>query len=140
MSDAYRTAPGPRHAAILSDVHLSDFEAEDPARPGWRRFKARAYGPDDRLLALLAHFRELSGGAPIELVLAGDTFDFDTIVALPDPAPPRLTWLERRRGLVPEEDRSTWKIRRILDGDSPAAVGLFVSSLRHALSGPVAVR
>ena len=31
-------------------------------------------------------------------------------------------------------------MRRILDGDSPAAVGLFVSSLRHALSGPVAVR
>jgi tryptophan synthase alpha chain len=31
-------------------------------------------------------------------------------------------------------------MRRILDGDSPAKVGLFVASLRDALSGPVTVR
>lgn len=31
-------------------------------------------------------------------------------------------------------------MRRILNGDSPAEVGLFVASLRDALSGPVAVR
>ena len=31
-------------------------------------------------------------------------------------------------------------MRRILDGDSPAEVGLFVASLRDALSGPIAVR
>jgi len=31
-------------------------------------------------------------------------------------------------------------MRRILNGDSPAEVGLFVASLRNALSGPTAVR
>jgi tryptophan synthase alpha chain len=31
-------------------------------------------------------------------------------------------------------------MRRILNGDSPAEVGLFVASLRNALSGPIAVR
>jgi tryptophan synthase alpha chain len=31
-------------------------------------------------------------------------------------------------------------MRRILDGDSPAGVGLFVASLRDALSGRIAVR
>jgi hypothetical protein len=31
-------------------------------------------------------------------------------------------------------------MRRILNGDRPAEVGLFVASLRNALSGPIAVR
>ena len=106
--------PAPHYTAVVSDLHLADFEAEDPARPGWRKFKTRGVAADDRLLHLLGHVRALAGGAPIELVLAGDIFDFDTIVAIPEPAPFPVTWLERRRGLAPEEDRSAWKMRRIL--------------------------
>ena len=45
--------PAPRYAAVVSDLHLSDFEAEDPARPGWRKFKTRGVAADDRLLHLL---------------------------------------------------------------------------------------
>jgi hypothetical protein len=103
---------------------LSDFEEEDPARPGWRRFKSRAAAPDEKLVDLLAHLRVLAGGAPVELVFAGDTFDFDTIVALPASAPFAVSWLERRRGLVPEEERSVWKMRRILEDHAPLFAAL----------------
>lgn len=114
MSGSSRPRPTARHTAVMSDLHLSDFEPADPRRPGWRRFKSEAVSADDRLRALLRHLSMLADGRPVELVLAGDIFDFDTIVALPEAPPFAVSWLERRRGLAPEEERSTWKMERIL--------------------------
>lgn len=108
------TASPSRFTAVASDLHLSDFEEPDPRRPGWRRFKHRGVYGDSRLLALLAHLREQAGGDRVELVLAGDVFDFDTIVAVPEPAPFPVSWLERMRGLDAEEPKSVWKMERIL--------------------------
>jgi hypothetical protein len=71
--------------------------------------------PERHLLALLQHLRAEAGAARVELILAGDTFDFDTIVAIPEPAPFPVSWLERMRGLNAEEPKSTWKMRRILE-------------------------
>lgn len=118
--DAAPAPEGPRFTAVLSDLHISDGEAPDPRRPGWRHYKQ--VGLDDaRLIAVLDHLRVLSGGQPVELVLNGDTFDFDTIVAIPEPAPFPVSWLERKRGLDTEEPKSVWKLQRIL-GFHPGVV------------------
>ncbi|MES2642978.1 MAG: metallophosphoesterase [Myxococcota bacterium] len=118
-----RSAPrrGPAHTAVISDLHLSDIEAPDPRRPAWRRYKHPDVVDDGPLLRLLLHLRELSAGQPVELVLAGDIFDFDTVVGAPEPAPYRVSWLERCRGMVAEQERSAWKMRRIL-ADHPVLV------------------
>ncbi|MDP2307400.1 MAG: hypothetical protein Q8P18_15345 [Pseudomonadota bacterium] len=107
---------------MISDLHLSDIEAPDPRRPAWRRYKHADVVDDGPLLRLLVHLRDLSAGQPVELVLAGDIFDFDTVVGAPEPAPYKVSWLERCRGLVAEEERSAWKMRRIL-ADHPELCG-----------------
>lgn len=104
----------PPFTAVISDLHLSDVEAADPRRPPWRRHKHADVSGDGRILALLAHLRVLARGRPTELVLNGDIFDFDTVAAIPDPAPFPVSWLERARGLSPEAPKSLWKIRLIL--------------------------
>lgn len=119
----------PKHTASISDLHITDVEPVDPNRPLWRRHKHRDVTGDPRLIALLGHLRELSSGQPIELVLNGDVFDFDGVAAVPDPAPFPVSWLERARGLYPEEAKSAWKMRRIL-GDHPELVDALRTWLR----------
>ena len=104
----------PSFTAIISDIHLSDVEAPEPSIPLWRRHKHADQLPDGRLVALLAHLRVLSGGAPVELVLNGDVFDFDAVKAVPEAAPWPVSALERLRGLYPEEPKSVWKLERII--------------------------
>lgn len=125
------TADSPaRQTFVISDLHVSDVEPEHPDRgPLWRRFKQEGVHDDEHFAALFAHFRELAAGAPAELVLNGDVFEFDGILAAPDPIPWRTTWLERARGLAPEEEKSTWKMRRIL-----AHHPVFVDELRAWLA------
>jgi UDP-2,3-diacylglucosamine pyrophosphatase LpxH len=95
---------------------VSDHEAADPSRPLWRRFKQREVFDEPRIVRLLSHLRELGGGRPVELILNGDVFDFDTVIAVPTDAPAfEVSWLESTRGLHPEEAKSAWKMRRILD-------------------------
>ena len=109
---------------ILSDLHLTEAQPEDPKRPLWKRFKRRDLFMDDQIAALLAKLR---GGVtePLELVLNGDIFDFDAVCAVPHPAPFALSWLEKRRGLAPEQPKSAFKMQVILS-DHP----LFVAALR----------
>ncbi len=107
--------PGPAFTAVLSDLHISDAEPVDPRRPGWRQYKQAGLQNDVRIAAVLDHLRELSAGQPVELVLGGDTFDFDTVIAFPEPAPFPVSWLERKRGLDSEAPKSLWKLERILD-------------------------
>ncbi|MFH1808064.1 MAG: metallophosphoesterase [Pseudomonadota bacterium] len=120
----------PRHTFAISDIHLSDAQVVDPARPLWKRFKGRDLFIDDSLARCLAHLRELAGaGEPIELVLNGDIFDFDSVMALPRSRAFPVNWLERLRGLDAEQDKSVFKIQVIL-GDHPA----FVTALREFLN------
>ena len=112
-------APARHHTFVISDVHLADAEPEDPKKPLWRRYKLAQHFPDLALARFLEHAEALAGGAPIELVLNGDIFDFDVILATPSRAEAaalgfKVTFLERRRGLGSEEAKSLWKFRRIL--------------------------
>ncbi|MEK7689488.1 MAG: hypothetical protein AAB425_00550, partial [Bdellovibrionota bacterium] len=49
-----------------------------------------------------------------ELVLNGDIFDFDAVMALPTDGSLHLHWLEQLRGLNPEENKSRFKMERII--------------------------
>lgn len=53
--------------------------------------------------------------SPIELVLNGDIFDFDSITQIPENPPFSVSWLERKRGLHAEEAKSRYKLSLILN-------------------------
>lgn len=115
------------HTVVLSDVHLADAEIPPADKPLWKRFKHPDLFVDASLARLLDDLQARIDG-PIELVLNGDLFDFDSVMAMPEfPAFP-VSWLERRRGLNAEEPKSRFKIRRILE-DHP----VFLQALRAFL-------
>ncbi len=131
-------APPPLcHTFVVSDIHLSDSQPLEPRRPLWKRYKGRDLFIDDAFSRFLVAARELAGadenagavGPPIELVLNGDIFDFDSVMAMPSDPAFDINWLERRRGLDPEEPKSVYKMSVIL-----AEHPVFVEALRSFLN------
>jgi UDP-2,3-diacylglucosamine pyrophosphatase LpxH len=121
MDQPFRTAA---HTIVVSDLHLADAEDLDPKRPLWKRFKQPDLFMDASFRRFLEHLgREVPG--EIELILNGDVFDFDSVMATPRPADFRVGWLERLRGLSAEERKSRFKMSVILR-DHP----VFVEALR----------
>ena len=117
-----------KYTAIISDLHLTDAE---PSRPGrkirhrlWKKFKTREFFIDPALVEFLEELQVKSGGQQIELVLNGDIFDFDSVMALPTKPIYSLHWIETRRGLFPKEERSVFKMSVILEEHS-----LFINAL-----------
>ncbi len=118
------TVPAAFDTIVLSDLHITDAQPRLPERPLWKRYKQRDLFIDDSFSRLVQHLLgEVAPGS--ELVLAGDVFDFDSVMAVPRPAPFPVSWLERRRGLEAEAAKSRFKMRRILD-DHP----VFLQALR----------
>ena len=97
---------------VVSDLHLTEAETPDPSRPLWKRYKFRDLFIDDSFARMLDHVVEEADGS-IELVFNGDTFDFDIVSAVPNNLPTNLA--EQLRGLNSEEEKSRYKIWRILD-------------------------
>lgn len=119
---------------ILSDMHLADAEPENPKRPLWRAYKQRRFFVDEDFGRLLEHYAEQAGG-PIELILNGDIFDFDSITQQPDRPQGPTSWLSRLRGLPSEEWMSCFKINLIVR-DHPvwfAALADFVKKGHRAV-------
>ncbi len=117
-----------KYTAIISDLHLTDAE---PSRPGyrirhrlWKKFKTKEFFIDPALVEFLEEIQVKSGGQHIELVLNGDIFDFDSVMALPVKPIYSLHWIETRRGLFPKEERSIFKMNVILEEHS-----LFINAL-----------
>ncbi len=115
------------HTVVLSDVHLADAEIPPPDNPLWKRFKHPDLFVDASLERLLEDLQARIDG-PIELVLNGDLFDFDSVMAMPESPGFHVSWLEKKRGLNAEEPKSRYKIRQILE-DHP----VFVRTLRSFL-------
>lgn len=113
------------HTLVISDLHLTETEEVDPRRPLWMRHKHREHHIDGCVARFLAHQRETLPGE-VELILNGDVFDFDAVRAIPEDPPFPVSFLERRRGLAPEEDKSLFRIRVILE-DHP----VFLQALRE---------
>lgn len=106
---------------ILSDLHLCEAEVFDPKRPYWKKYKTSEFFFDDDFEALLLDLESKFTDQPLELVLNGDIFDFDSVTSLPENPSFRVSWLEKKRGLYPEEDKSEFKIKKILE-DHPKFV------------------
>jgi UDP-2,3-diacylglucosamine pyrophosphatase LpxH len=104
-----------KYTAILSDFHLCEAEPRHSRDPFWKKYKTEEFFFDDKFESFLNQCCAKAGGEPVELVLNGDIFDFDSVVAQPNQPPYRVTWLERHRGLHPEEDKSVFKITKILE-------------------------
>lgn len=103
-----------RYTAIVSDLHLCEEEPIHPKYTLWKKYKTREFFFDEEFAEFLKKIRELAGGEKVELVLNGDIFDFDSFTKLPEAPPYYISWLERRRGLHPQEEKSTYKISQIL--------------------------
>lgn len=114
-----------KYTAIISDIHLTESEPEHPAGNLWKKFKTKEFFFDDTLSDFFEYIQEQSGHERAELILNGDIFDFDAVMSIPDDAPFRITWLEKIRGLFPEEAKASYKMQKIL-----AEHTVFVEALR----------
>ena len=100
--------------AVISDLHLCEAEPVNLKYPLWKKFKTRQFFFDDTFELFLRHCESLAKNDPIELILNGDIFDFDSVMSLPEEPTYHISWLEERRGLLPIEERSRYKISVIL--------------------------
>jgi UDP-2,3-diacylglucosamine pyrophosphatase LpxH len=100
--------------AIISDLHLCEEEKVNPLHPLWKKYKTREFFYDDVFKDFLVHLEEKAHNSSIELILNGDIFDFDSVMVMPENPPYRISWLEKKRGLFPREERSVFKIEKIL--------------------------
>ncbi|MCJ8278169.1 MAG: metallophosphoesterase, partial [Bdellovibrionales bacterium] len=117
------------YTAIVSDLHLCEEEPVHPKYPLWKKYKTAEFFFDKEFREFLEYIDEKAGEEKIELIMNGDTFDFDSMTYLPEEPRYRISWLEKKRGLEPEEEKSVDKMRVILE-DHPEwcdAVHWFIS-------------
>ncbi len=102
------------HTIAVSDLHLADAEPVHEHNPLWKKFRRKDYFIDQTFAAFLKAMTNEVNGAPVELVLNGDTFDFDSITALPLSDDFELSYIEKRVGVDSIQDKSLFKINLIL--------------------------
>lgn len=102
------------HTAIVSDLHLCEAEPVNSRFPLWKKYKTREFFFDSSFRGFLHKIDTMASGEKIELILNGDTFDFDSMTYIPPHPTYHVSWLEKKRGLEPEEEKSVDKIRVIL--------------------------
>lgn len=102
------------YTAIVSDLHLCEAEPVNLKFPLWKKFKTRQFFYDEVFASFLKHIQEKANGRPVELILNGDIFDFDSVMARPENPTFRFHWLEEKRGLYPRPERAKFKIQVIL--------------------------
>jgi UDP-2,3-diacylglucosamine pyrophosphatase LpxH len=103
------------HTAVISDLHLNDAEPVHPDKPLWKIFKRREFFFDHSLVRFMDHLIERGNGKPVELVLNGDIFDFDSVMALPRNGEFKVTKLEKKIGLDSVEHKSLFKMKKIIE-------------------------
>ncbi len=102
------------YTAVISDFHLCEIEPVNPKYPLWKKYKTKQFAFDDEFKRFLVHIQASAKGEPVELILNGDIFDFDSVTALPEHPTYEVTWLEHHRGLHPQEEKSVFKMQVIL--------------------------
>lgn len=102
------------YTAIVSDLHLCEAEPTDPHHPLWKKFKHKDFFFDEEFAFFVEDIQERAQGKFVELILNGDIFDFDSVTSYPEAAQYNVSWLEARRGLDPEREKSLYKIEVIL--------------------------
>jgi len=94
-------------------MHLSEAQPFEKRRPEWMAYKRREFFIDEDFARFLDYLDEQAEG-PVELVLNGDIFDFDSITQLPNDPEHHIDWLARLRGLASEEWMSLFKMECII--------------------------
>ncbi len=108
------------HTVVVSDIHLADTEPPHPKNPLWKKFKNPEYLVDAEFKKFLEEIQRQiaatgSSQQKIELILNGDIFDFDSVMAFPQTPLFKVSRLEKLRGLGAEEEKSRFKLKTILD-------------------------
>ena len=103
------------YTAIISDLHLCEAEPVHPRYPLWKKFKTKEFFFDDVFQKFLLSIQQEARGSKLELILNGDIFDSDSVTALPDKPPYKVSWLEKNRGLNPRPEKSLFKIKKIIE-------------------------
>lgn len=102
------------YTAIISDLHLCEAEPVHPKFPLWKKYKTREFFYDDVVTDFLNHIEKMAANEKVELILNGDIFDFDSVTSIPEDPIFQVTWVERKRGLFPREERALYKMKCIL--------------------------
>jgi UDP-2,3-diacylglucosamine pyrophosphatase LpxH len=113
------------NTVIISDLHLTDAEPHDPKKPFWKNFKKVHHFIDGDLVRFLDHIKNETGDLPLELVLNGDIFDYDSVMTLPEDRVFKITHNEKLTGLTSHEEKSLFKTKVILDEHQ-----LFIAALK----------
>lgn len=103
------------YTAIASDLHLCEAEPIHAKFPLWKKYKTRQFFFDELFRQFLEFIVKEAKGEKVELILNGDTFDFDSMLYRPPRPTYNLSWLEKKRGMEPEEEKSVDKMRVILE-------------------------
>lgn len=100
------------HTVVLSDIHLADAELGQPGRSLWKRFKRPKFFIDQSFKRLLRFIESEAKGDPIELILNGDIFDFDSVMRLPLHTSFNISWIEKSVGCFRKKKKaaSRWKL------------------------------
>ncbi|MBT4760242.1 MAG: hypothetical protein HOO06_00970 [Bdellovibrionaceae bacterium] len=110
--------------AVISDLHICEAQIPDPKSPLWKRYKSPEYFFDEDFCKFLKHIEVKAEGKPLELVLNGDIFDFDSVTEMPKSPSYRISFLEAHSGLHPQEPKSLFKIKHILSSHKQITDGL----------------
>jgi len=111
------------HTIVISDLHLSDAEPVHEGNPLWKKFRRKEYFIDNDVVSFLEKI-DSKIDTPVELVLNGDIFDFDSVMSVPRNNEFSFTTYERLRGLNSEEHKSEFKIKCILRDHDHLCKGL----------------
>ena len=71
------------HTFVVSDLHLTDAELGLPGKSLWKRYKRPKFFIDQSFQRFINFAISEAGDDPVELVLNGDVFDFDSVMRLP---------------------------------------------------------
>jgi hypothetical protein len=102
------------HTAVVSDLHLCESEPLNHKHPLWKKFKSKDFFFDVEFFSFLKFIHGEAQGKTVELILNGDIFDFDSVTSFPQEPGYHVSWLETRRGLDSEKEKSIYKIEVIL--------------------------
>lgn len=92
---------------VVSDLHLTDIENNSD---GWKLYKNKLYSISKSFKKLLDNNSQEN----LTLVFNGDVIDFDLVVAYPKIPDFTISNNEKKRGLYPSEEKSLWKLKKIL--------------------------
>lgn len=103
-----------KYTAVVSDLHLCEGEPEKNRNPLWKKFKTREFFFDEAFRDFLNYLNSEVTPDTVELILNGDIFDFDSFTFPAENVLFNVSWLERRRGLYPQEEKLIFQIDKIL--------------------------